>query len=130
MMSLKDASNYQIEFRDQMIKFVDELIEQFPSYSEFVIFRIFLKNQMSPERLMKTFMKNAYPHKEDVYNKNDKVFEVMDETITLLTNEKKKTFQTLWKSDAIDDDDRDIIWQWMKLFTKLCDKYHKKFGNL
>lgn len=129
-MSLKDASSYQIEFRDQMIKFVDELIEQFPSYSEFVIFRIFLKNQMSPERLMKTFMKNAYPHKEDVYNKNDKVFEVMDETITLLTNEKKKTFQTLWKSDAIDDDDRDIIWQWMKLFTKLCDKYRKKFGDL
>ena len=129
-MSLKDASSYQIEFRDQMIKFVDELIEQFPSYSEFVIFRIFLKNQMSPERLMKTFMKNAYPHKEDVYNKNDKVFEVMDETITLLTNEKKKTFQTLWKSDEIDDDDRDIIWQWMKLFTQLCDKYHKKFGDL
>ena len=75
-MSLKDASSYQIEFRDQMIKFVDELIEQFPSYSEFVIFRIFLKNQMSPERLMKTFMKNAYPHKEDVYNKNDKVLKL------------------------------------------------------
>ena len=130
MMSVKDESSYQIEFHNQMIKFIDELIEQFPSYSEFVLFRIFLKNQMSPGKLMKTFMKNAYPHKEDVYNKNDNIFTVMDDMITLLTNSKKKTFQTLWESNEIDSDDRDIIWQWMKLFIKLCDNYHKKFGDL
>ena len=35
-----------IEFRDQLIKFLDELIDQFPSESQFIIIRILVKDQI------------------------------------------------------------------------------------
>ena len=37
-----------------------------------------------------------------------------------------KYFGQLWTSDKLDEDDRNMIWQWMDLFVTLSEKYIKK----
>ena len=50
-----------LQFRDQMIRFLDELIEQFPSESQFIIIRIFFKDKIPVEDIIGNFIKQVLP---------------------------------------------------------------------
>ena len=47
---------------------------------------------------------------------------------TQIADSKVNHFKDLWLSNKLDDEDRDIIWQWMAVLTKIADQYHQKFG--
>ena len=63
-----------IEFRDQLIKFLDELIDQFPSESQFIIIRILVKDQILIEDVLGQFIKDILPEKNNIKNRKDCVF--------------------------------------------------------
>ena len=116
-MSSKDRILSQ--FKDQLINFIDELIEQFPDESNFIIIRILIKDQMDTEDIIKKFIKDVLPYKEDIKERKDAFF---------LKNKFIETsngslFKMLWESNNLDNDDRIIIWKWIDLFVILGKKY-------
>ena len=62
------------QFKEQLITFMDELIEKFPNESEFIILRILIKDQMKIENIMGKFLKEIYPKKNDIKNRKDSFF--------------------------------------------------------
>ena len=62
------------EFRIQIVKFLDELIDQFPeSCAEFVIIRIFVKDQIPLADVLGRFISEVLPFKK-VIKKRDSDF--------------------------------------------------------
>ena len=104
------------EFREQLVNFLDEIIEQFPMESDFVLIRMFIKDQIPVH----------------VKNRDESFF--LDNQILYtggnINLEKIDHFKKLWKSDLLDKDDRDTIWKWMDCFIKISNNYYNKYGYI
>ena len=118
------------EFRNQLVAFLDELIEQFPLEGDFVIIRIFIKDQIPVADVIGRFIRDLLPLKEQVRAKDEQFFlqNSILYTGASLANDKINHFKELWQSKQLDNNDRDIIWKWMELFIAIAQKYHKSFG--
>ena len=62
------------EFKSQLIMFFDELIEQFPREGNLLVIRIFLNDQVSKETIIKHFIDNIIPIKDEINKRNEKFF--------------------------------------------------------
>ena len=107
------------QFKSQLIKFVDELIDQFPNESDFIIMRILIKDQMNIEDIMEKFINDVLPYKEDIKERNDSFF--IENKFIQTSN--GSLFKILWESNNLDIDDRIIIWKWIDLFVVISKKY-------
>ena len=36
----------------------------------------------------------------------------------------------LWRSDSLDQEDRDMVWRWLDLFFNIAQKYKTKYGSV
>ena len=108
-----------------MVLFIDELIEQFPYDSDLILCRIYIKDQIPIEHIMKLFVIHFYPQKTLIEEKNELFF--LEGTQTFFEKLKLKTnvFKKIWLSDTIDDEDRVVIWEWVNSLLVLVDKYDK-----
>ena len=133
--SLKETENNNkmspeqilVEFKTNIINFLDELIEQFPAEADFVVGRYLLKDCISAETMMTTFIKEMLPFRESIKNRDEAFF--LNGNMTLLQGlDKTKVnhFKMIWKSSALDESDREIIWKWFDIFIYLVDQYQKK----
>ena len=116
------------EFLNGLISFFDELIDQFPTEGDLVIFRIFLKDQIPIEDVIKLFTntinKDNYKLKKMIKERNETFF--LEENIfENLSKTKSLHFKKLWRSGKLDDDDKKIILKWIDSFVYLSDKYIK-----
>ena len=121
---MSDKQQILKTFKSTLISFIDELISQYPNDSELILIRIFLKDQIPIQSIMNEFLLKLNTYKPMIEKKDDAVFED-DDFLTFgqqsgLTNLKK-----LWKANNIDDEDKDIIWEWLNSFVFLCEKYQK-----
>lgn len=120
------------EFRDQLVIFLDEIIDQFPTECDFVLIRMFIKDQIPVHDILGRFIRDILPLKENVEKKDESFF--LENTLLYtggnISNEKINHFQQLWQSEKLDDDDRDTIWNWMSCFIKIADCYHRKYGYI
>lgn len=118
------------EFKNQLVSFFDELINQFPSEGDFVVIRLFISNQIPISVIMNNFNYQL--------NKENKLFKTMiknrDEQFFLENNlfnlevgnqNKLSYFKRLWRSGVLDDDDKEVMWKWIDSFVYLSDKYTK-----
>jgi hypothetical protein len=118
------------QFKTNLISFFDELIDQFPDEGDLVIVRIFLKDQIPIEDVMKMVVVNL--------NKDDELLKKMikerNENFFLENNlfdnssknkDKILHFKKIWRSNRLDDDDRQTIWRWIDTFVYLANKYSK-----
>jgi hypothetical protein len=115
-----------IQLKTQLVNFFDELIEQFPQEPDFIIFRIFLKDQIPITDVMNYILIKLLPLQELVKNKdenfflnNNVLFEKFDET----KSNKVNHFKKLWLSGSLDKEDKDTIWRWFASFIYLASKY-------
>ena len=97
------------EFLNGLISFFDELIDQFPTEGDLVIFRIFLKDQIPVEDVIKLFTntinKDNYKLKKMIKDRNETFF--LEENIfENLSKSKTLHFKKLWRSGKLDDDDK------------------------
>ena len=122
------------EFKNGLISFFDELIDQFPKEGDLIMIRIFLKDQIPIEQVMNTF--NNSINKENnklrkmVKERNELFFlenNVFDESVS---KNKILHFKKLWRSGRLDDDDKEVVWKWLDSFIYLGDKYLKIKNNL
>ena len=122
------------EFKKNLISFVDELIDQFPSEGDLVILRIYFNDQCEIKEVMESF--TQYLNKDDniikknIEERNDSFFLNHN---TLFENVVDKTkiihFKKIWRSPQLDQEDKEIIWKWIDSFVFLSDKYAKNKTN-
>ena len=113
-----------IEFRDQLIKFLDELIDQFPSESQFIIIRILVKDQILIEDVLGQFIKDILPEKNNIKQRKDAFFT----DNKFLKTKNGSLFKTVWECPQLDKEDREIIWKWIDLFVYLGEQYYDQYG--
>ena len=116
------------EFKNNLITFFDELIDQFPNEADLVIIRIFLKDQISIEEVINIFNniinRDNQKFKKMIKERNERFFldsNIFDE----ISKTKVVHFKKLWRSDVLDKDDKEIIWKWIDSFVFLSEKYIK-----
>lgn len=119
--------NYELELKKQVVRFLDELIEQFPYEPNFVLVRIWIKDQLSVEKFMQVAIVDLYPSKKYANEyceiNNKKVMELLDNLMSRGWKGSKPIFQKMY--DESDEDDRKVLWQWFRLFIKLIDNHVK-----
>ena len=117
------------EFKTQLINFFDELITQFSQEGDLVVMRIFITNQMSIEMTIDKFIielnKNNQEFRTAIKNRDELFF--LEYKLKKDTQEKFNlaNFRKLWRSERLDNDDKNIIWDWFDTFLFLTDKYIK-----
>ena len=120
------------KFRDQLVTFLDEIIDQFPTECDFVLIRMFIKDQIFVHDILGRFIRDILPLKEHVEKREETFF--LNNTLLYtggnISDEKINHFQELWQSDKLDADDRETIWTWMECFIKISDCYFKKYGYI
>lgn len=123
---------YMKEFRNHLVQFLDELIEQFPNEAEFVIMRIYIKDQIPVTDVIGRFIRDILPFREEVIKRDDQFFINHPFLYTSLkksgNEEKVDHFTRLWLSDALDENDRNIIWDWVDIFMEFGNKYFTQYG--
>tara|TARA_B100000900_G_scaffold403249_1_gene410107 strand:+ start:606 stop:1115 length:510 start_codon:yes stop_codon:yes gene_type:complete len=131
-----------VYFRTQLIKFLDELIGQFPKRGEFIFLRIFINDQIPVEIVVGRFIVEVLPYKYLVKNKDANILLNSDIITDALignsaTDSDRKenlqmadSFKKLWLDDSLTDDDRETIWKWFNLFVQIAEKYYKTYGCL
>jgi len=118
------------EFKNGLISFFDELIDQFPKEGDLIMIRIFLKDQIPIEQVMNTFNnsinKDNNKLRKMVKDRNELFFlennNVFDESVS---KSKIVHFKKLWRSGRLDNDDKEVVWKWLDSFIYLGDKYLK-----
>ena len=124
---------YMKEFRNYLVQFLDELIEQFPNEPNFVIMRIFIKDQAPVEEVLGRFIRDVLPYRKQAQDRDCKFF--IEHPFLFLSQEDMDTskehfnyFTELWQSDVLDETDRNVIWSWVDVFMEFGHKYHTQYG--
>jgi hypothetical protein len=120
------------EFKTQLISFFDELIGQFPQEGDLVVIRLFISSQIPMKDAM-----NIFNHKINTNEKmlrkmvksRDEIFFLEHNIFDHLGKEKISHFKKLWRSGRLDDEDKEVIWNWVDAFIYLGDKYTKAVMN-
>jgi len=121
------------KFKDTVISFLDELIGQFPEEADLVIFRIFLKDRVPIVEVIKYFVRKVLPLRKMIEDRNEDFFlnhcTLMEDINNQNTKGKINHFKKLWRSETLDDDDKEVVWQWFDIFVTLSEKYQKNMIN-
>lgn len=125
---------YMQEFRTHLVRFLDELIEQFPHESNFVIARIFIKDQVPVADVIGRFIRDILPFRDQAKKRDDQFF--IDHPFLYMSSKDMNNvgkhnvdhFTQLWLSDCLDENDRQIIWDWVDIFMEFGHKYFSQYG--
>lgn len=115
-------------FKTKIIEFLDALIEQFPNEGDFIILRVILAEQVPMDQVIQIFGARILPYKQMVLAKNEKFFLECEDVFAGVGQDKVSYFKNIWTSGNLDDDDKENIWQWFKLFLTLTENYAKAVG--
>jgi hypothetical protein len=121
------------QFKDNLVSFLDELIDVFPSESELILLRIFIKDQIPTEDILNKFIYTINKNDNEIRNyikqRNDIVFTNAD-FFQAITQIKTMNFRKLWVSDLLDENEKEMFWKWIESFVSLSDKYITKKNEL
>jgi hypothetical protein len=116
------------EFKNGLISFFDELIDQFPYEGDLIMIRIFLKDQIPIEDVMNIFNNSINKDNgklKEMIKKRNEIFFLENNIFDAFSKNKVMHFKKLWRSGSLDDDDKKVIWKWIDSFVYLGDKYIK-----
>ena len=123
-----------LEFKNSLITFFDELIEQFPEEGDLVIARIFLKDQIPIKEIMDIFIhkinQDDQKIRKYIKDRNEIFFTDDNNFFDSLGREKVNNFKKLWRSGRLDKEDKIVVWRWVDSFVYLADKYAKAISNI
>lgn len=124
-----DKQKYEDKFKNSLLQFMDELIEQYPTYPTLVMVRIVIKDQIAPVKVIEKFVTEMLPYSSFITSRNELIFSDLNVIYKSCFGIKKdkeiKNFKKLWRNS--DNDNKETIWQWFDFFLKMSQKYHKKF---
>jgi hypothetical protein len=118
--------DYLNEFRESVCDFLDELLEQFPNETDFILARIFIKDKIPPQTIMSYFIKDILPLKDSIIKRDESFFLTSDlNFLGSSGSDKVNHFRLLWKSTRLDKQDRDVIWKWFESFVYMAEQYQQ-----
>lgn len=121
-----------IQFKNSLISFVDELIEQFPQEPDLIILRIFLKDQIPIEDVMTKFIYNINKNDQELkkyITERNEMFFLESDIFESIAKSKSINFKKLWRSGNLDAEEKETVWKWIDSFVKLSDLYNKAKKN-
>lgn len=108
----------------ELVSFLDELIESFPNESDFVISRIFVKDQIPIKDIMMYVVTKLCPLYDQIKNRDEKFFLENNVLFEGFDNTGKVNhFRNLWLSPNVDNDDREVIWKWVDSLVTIAIRY-------
>jgi hypothetical protein len=120
------------EFKTQLISFFDELIGQFPLEGDLVVVRLFFANQIPIQDVMNNFNHKINTNDQElrkmIKNRNEAFF-LENNMFENLGKDKINHIKKIWRSDRLDKEDKEVIWNWIDAFMYLGDKYAKAICN-
>jgi len=110
------------KFHKSLVSFFDELIEMFPDEKEFILLRILIKDQIPSTQIMRYF-ETAIENQEIMTSieKRDDQFFLQNMLFSKMIS-KSEVFKNIWLS-KLDQDDREMIWNWIDAFMKMTRNY-------
>lgn len=108
-----------------LLKFFDSLIEAFPDEGELVIIRFALTDQFPITDIMDYITVSLLPLKSKVVNRDKNFFLENNILFEQLDNSKVNHFKLIWKSDTLNEEDKDSIWRWFDRFILRAERYNK-----
>ena len=123
------SSEVQIlsDLKNELVKFLDELIELFPSEPDFVIFRILVKDKIPTVGIMNYIVNKLCPLHDMIKNRNEKFFldqNILFESFSDGEKERVNYFKNIWTS-GLDEENKEIIWTWFASFVYMANKYRE-----
>ena len=124
-MSGMTKSEIMRHFRENLIVFVDALVEKFPQEYDLHLLRLVIEDAPI-EPIIVDFGKIIIPYADMVMSRNDVFF--LEKCSTLLKGIVPDTveldhFKRIWLSSDFSPDDRNQLWRWFRLFLNLAQKY-------
>ena len=112
-------------FRENLIVFVDALVEKFPQEYDLHLLRLVIEDAPI-EPIIIDFGKIIIPYADMVNSRNDAFF--LEKCQSLLKGIVPDTveldhFKRIWLSSEFSQDDRVQLWRWFKLFLTLAQKF-------
>jgi hypothetical protein len=113
-------------FQENLIKFIDEIIELLPptSKGDIIMLRILFIDSFPMEDAMKIFSERILPHTKMVLERDENFFLNCEDLFAGIKKDKVSYFKDLWLSKELDDENKEIIWDWFTYFLKLAQKYN------
>jgi hypothetical protein len=122
------------QFKNALISFLDELIEQFPFEGDMVIFRIFLKDRVPIINIINYFISSILPLEKMVKDKDEDFFlnkcDLFESIGGVSEKGKVNKFKNLWKSGTLDKEDKIVVWEWFEAFISITKKYQKSMDQI
>jgi len=115
-----------IKFKKQLCSFFDEIIEQFPEESDFIVAKMFVSNQIPIKDAMEGF--NSFMSSDDnkiksmVKERNEKFF-IDESPFSFMSRDRNDKLSEIWRSGRLDDEDKEVIWNWVDSFISIGEKY-------
>jgi hypothetical protein len=110
-------------FKNNLVEFFDELINQFPNDSDFIIARIFIKDKIPIEDILNAYIVNATPHEDLLKERDsDKIIQIIRKMKLGISENKLIKYAEMWKVE-LDDEDKSVIWSWIDTFNNISKKY-------
>lgn len=115
-----------IIFKNQVLAFCDELIEQFPTEGDFVVLRMFIDGRMPIKDVMEKFNKNINNDNgrlRHAIKERNETFFLSSNPFSFMSNDKYNHISSLWKNGGMQKIDKDITWKWIDSLVTIGDKY-------
>lgn len=117
--------NFLTLLKDNLVKFLDSLIELLPNEGDLLIIRFFLKDKIPTIDIMNYVVNKLLPLKNLIETKNDTFFLNNNILFEQLDKNKVNYFKNIWTEKYLDDQDKDAIWSWFLTFVKIAELYKK-----
>lgn len=117
------------EFKVQLVKFLDELCDQFPQEGDLMLIRFFI-SEIPMADVLGRYQRDILPFEEKITRQDDRFFleHPFLYTKTPITGEKINHFKELWTKNILSNEDKETVWKWMNLFNRIAKCYLKQFG--
>ena len=128
-------------FKKSLVSFLDELIDQFPTETNLILCRLFVKDQIPIKVTLENFLKKieannsrlklmAKERDESFFLKGN-IFYIGNDPASeeySLSSNTVNYLRKIWLSD-LDTDDRKTLWQWFDSFIAIAEKYNEIKNN-
>lgn len=112
-------------FKENLVKFLDAIIEQFPKEGDFILLRIILSEQVPINDAMKMFTQRILPYVDMIKNRDERFFLESADLFEGIAKDKVAYFRNIWTSKTLNEEDRDQLWKWFRLFGNLALRYNE-----
>ena len=119
-------------FKDRLEAFLNVLIDQFPTEKDLVMLQLIVRgNVIDSDLALKNFTTIILPHKDMVLKKDEEFFlskcgSLLSGSLVKVKADTVDHFKRIWLSDTLNDEDRESLWRWFKLFLNIAIEYDKQ----